>query len=69
MNRTWPVHGPNSTGTKLLILNEFPHLNIDKLLAAIRECDSQIQPREGRAKLAECAKAHLQKSHGTGVKD
>ena len=50
-----------------MLLKEFPHLGIDKLLAAIRECDHGIKKSEGWDQLAKCTKEHLKKSGGTGV--
>jgi hypothetical protein len=41
-------------------------VSIDKLLAAIRECDHQVKPSEGRAKLVECTRVCLEATQGTG---
>jgi hypothetical protein len=49
-----------------LLMHDFPQLGIDKLLAAIRDCAFQVKPSEGWDKLAECTRAHLMKSGGTG---
>ncbi len=48
------------------LLIEFPQLSIDKLLAAIRECDTDVKREEGRAKLLKCTREHLIKRLGTG---
>lgn len=50
------------------LLIEFPELSIDKLLAAVRECDAEVKREEGRANLLKCTRAHLVKMQGTGEK-
>ena len=51
-----------------ILLRDFPNLSVDKLLAAIRECDYLVRFEDGLEKLADCARAHLKKSGGTGEK-
>jgi hypothetical protein len=49
-----------------VLMRQFPDVSIDKLLAAIRECDHQVKPSEGRAKLVECTRVCLEATQGTG---
>jgi hypothetical protein len=50
-----------------MLLRRFPNLSIDKLLAAIRDCDHEVKPPEGWEALADCTSAHLQKIGGAGT--
>ena len=60
----WNEYDRHKVAEMLLI--DFPRLSIDKLLAAIRECDHEVRPEAGWDKLAECARERLKKSGGTG---
>jgi hypothetical protein len=50
-----------------MLLNEFQHLSLNQLVAAIRDCDFQVKPHEGWNALAECARAYLKNSGGSGA--
>jgi hypothetical protein len=50
------------------LINEFPELSIDALIAAVAECDSMVLKSKGREEMIRCVREHLKKSRGTGAR-